>query len=80
MAPRVRPLKCLLPEIMRDRGLEPQDVYDHPDIKMSKQQFSAYYTGRKTMSIPTARVFGRFFGIPIDDLYLWPPDSINRWE
>ncbi|MFC3797937.1 helix-turn-helix domain-containing protein [Cohnella sp. GCM10012308] len=71
MAPRVRPVKCRLPTLMRERGLEPHDVYANPRIDMTKQQFSSYYTGRQKMSLSTTKLFADFFGVPMDDIYTW---------
>lgn len=64
-----RPGKCLLPHILRERNLEPYDVYSK--IGMTKQQFSDYTTGRRIMSLKTAKTVADQLGIPIDDLYTW---------
>lgn len=78
MAHRVRPEKCRLPEILRERGLEPQDVYEDPEIDMTKQQFSSYYTSRQKMSLSTTKLFADYFGIPMDDLYTWKRDKTRK--
>lgn len=78
MALRVRPDKCRLPEILRERNLEPQDVYEDPEINMSKQQFSAYFTGRQKMSLSTTKLFADYFGIPMDEIYTWKYSKSRR--
>lgn len=65
------PGKSRLPELMRQRNLEPVEVYDHPDIQMSKQQFSSYYTSRRKMSASIMKLFAEFFEVPMDDLCYW---------
>lgn len=66
-----RPGKCLLPDIMRERKLEPYQVYTDEKIDMSRSQFSDYYTGRKKMSTGTLKLFAEYFGLPMDDIYVW---------
>lgn len=77
-----RPGKCLLPEILRAKGLEPVDVYSRPTVKMSKQQFSDYYTGRSKMSAPTLKMFSKELGVPMDAFHEWiyypPPEKKPR--
>jgi hypothetical protein len=73
-----RVVKCLLPEILLAKGLDPIDVYTRPTIKMSKQQFSDYYTGRSNMSAPTLKMFSTELKIPMEKFYEWeyyPPPS-----
>lgn len=67
----ILPGKCLLPQLMEERNLRPYDVYTHPEIDMSRSQFSDYYTGRKKMSIGMCKLFANFFGVPMDDIYEW---------
>lgn len=64
------PIRCLLPELERKLGLEPYQVYE--TLGIVKQQYSKYRTGRNLPSLKTAKLLAEFFGIPIDDLHLWP--------
>lgn len=66
-----RPGKSLLPIIMREKGLEPVDIYNRPTVQMSKQQFSDYYTSRTKMSAPTLKMFSVELGVPMESLCEW---------
>lgn len=63
------PDKSLLPPLLRDKGLSPYDVYNK--LGISKQQFSDYYTGRRKMSLGTAKAVANVLGVTIDELYTW---------
>jgi hypothetical protein len=63
------PVKSRLPELEKERGLEPYQVYEA--IKMSKSQYSAYRNTVKILGIKNGKMLAEFFGIPIDDLYVW---------
>lgn len=65
----ISPGKCLLPQLLHDKGLSPYDVYSK--LGISKQQFSDYYTGRRKMSLGTAKAMANVLGVTIDDLYTW---------
>lgn len=64
-----RPGKCLLPQILRERRIEPVDFYTL--IGWSKQQYSAYVNDRKKMSIGTLKTVANALELPMDDLYEW---------
>lgn len=73
-----RVVKCHLPEILKAKGLDPVDVYTRPTVKMSKSQFSDYYTGRTNMSGPTLKMFSVELNVPMEALQEWeyypPPE------
>lgn len=74
--------KCFLPEILRSLGLDPIDVYTRPTIKMSKQQFSDYYTGRSNMNATTLKMFSVELGVAMEVFYGWeyypPPERKGK--
>lgn len=63
------PVKSRLPELERERDLQPYQVYEA--IGMSKSQYSSYRNTVKILGIRNAKILAEFFGIPIDDLYIW---------
>ena len=74
-----RPVKSLLPELMRQRRITPQELANALD--MSIQEVSDHANTRKITSLPKAKLYAEFFGIPIDDLYVWkavPPRKRGR--
>lgn len=70
------PIRCRIPDLERERSLEPYQVYE--EIEMSKQQYSAYRTGRKIPSYATAKKIAEFFGVPMDDLHTWRKVTVSR--
>lgn len=63
------PGKCQLPRLLRERRIEPVDFYTK--LGWSKQQYSAYTTGVKKMSIGTLKTVANELGLPMDDIYTW---------
>lgn len=63
------PGKCLLPQILRERKIEPVDFYD--SLGWAKQRYNAYAKGRKKMSIGTLKTVADALQLPMDDLYEW---------
>ncbi|WP_442951713.1 helix-turn-helix transcriptional regulator [Paenibacillus sp. GYB003] len=64
-----RPGKCLLPEILRERKIDPPLFYEK--MGWSRQQYSAYCTGKRTMSVGTLKTVSEVFGLPMEDFYEW---------
>ena len=64
-----RPGKCLLPQLMRERKLTSKELSDK--LGLTIQEVSDHAHRRKVMSLPKAKLYANFFGIPIDDLYEW---------
>lgn len=63
------PDKCLVPEILRERNIEPVTFYT--DMGWSKQQYNAYARNRTKMSAGTLKTVAEYFGLPMDDIYTW---------
>lgn len=61
--------KCLLPQILKERRIEPVQFYT--SLGWSKQQYSAYVNNRKKMSIDTLKTAASALGLTMDDLYEW---------
>lgn len=64
-----RAVRSRIPELMRERNLEPIDVYS--DLKMKKQQYSRYTNTTTIMSLPVAMMIADYFGVSIEELYDW---------
>jgi hypothetical protein len=65
----IRPGKCLLPQILRERKIEPVDFYT--SLGWVKQKYNAYANNRKKMSIGTLKTVADALQIPMDDVYVW---------
>lgn len=65
------PDKCRVPELLRERHIEPVEFYTDPRINWSKQQYYAYASGRRKMSASQMKKCGHYFGLPMDDIYTW---------
>lgn len=61
--------KCLLPQILRERKIEPVDFYN--SLGWNRQKYNAYVKNRKKMSIGTLKTVANALEIPMDDLYEW---------
>lgn len=64
-----RPVKSLLPDLMRQRRISPQQLAN--DLNVTIQEVSDHAHTRKITSLPKAKMYAEYFGIPIDDLYEW---------
>lgn len=64
-----RPVKSLLPDLMRQKRLTPQQLANELDLTI--QEVSDHANTRKITSLPKAKLYAEYFGIPIDDLYVW---------
>lgn len=74
-----RPVKSLLPELMRKARLTPQQLAN--ELEISIQEVSDHANTRKITSLPKAKMYAEYFGVPIDDLYTWkvvPAHSRSR--
>ena len=63
------PVQCRIPEILRERNLEPYEVYEK--INMSKQQLSDYSTMRKIPNLKNAILIANFLQVPVEELHVW---------
>jgi len=63
------PEKCRIPELIRERKMQAQEL--SLALGISKSQLSDYANMRKVMSIQTAKTIAEYFMVPIDDLYVW---------
>lgn len=63
--------RCLLRDLLRERGITQQQLADRLDMKT--QQVSNYVTGQKQMSLKTAKAFAVALKCNIDDLYEFIP-------
>lgn len=61
--------RCLLPQLLKAKGLTQQDLADK--LSIPKSQISEYATGRRVMSLKTANAIAGALGCTIDDLYEW---------
>lgn len=64
-----RPVKSLLPDLMRQARKTPQELANELDITV--QEVSDHAHTRKITSLPKAKLYAEYFGVPIDDLYKW---------
>lgn len=74
-----RPVKSLLPKLMRERRISPQQLAN--ELGMTIQEVSDHSHTRKITSLPKAKLYAEYFGVPIDDLYEWqvvPPRKRSR--
>ena len=72
------PDKCQVPNILRDRNIEPVDFYTDPEINWSKQQYNAYAKNRTKMSPGKIKTCAEYFGLPMDDIYTWKVKHSRR--
>lgn len=61
--------KCLLPQILRERKIDPVEFYE--SIGWSKQQYYVYTKRKRKMSIDTLKTVANALELPMDDLYEW---------
>lgn len=70
------PVRSRIPDLCRERKISAQECAK--GVEMSDTEISDYSHLRKIMSLRTAKTFGEFFGIPIDDLYDWTYEKSKR--
>jgi len=63
------PVKCRIPEILREKRSEPHQVYE--DINMSKHQFSDYSNMRKIPNLKNAVLIANYLQVPVEELHVW---------
>lgn len=61
--------KCLLSYRLAERGLSQQDLADK--LGTTRQQINDWSSGRKKMSLPTAKLVADELNTTIDSLYEW---------
>lgn len=66
---QIRSIRCLLPDILRERNIEPVDFYTDPDIGWTKQQYSNIANTKHLMSLLNCIKVSYKLGVPIEDLY-----------
>lgn len=64
-----RPSKCLLPQLLQERHIEPVEFY--LDMGWSKQQYHSYVKMKRVMSASTLKTVAEYLGVPMDDVYKW---------
>lgn len=70
------PVKCRIPDLERERKLEPYEVYEA--IGMSKQQYSAYRNNKRIPHLPNAMLLADFFEVPIEELHVWKKVNVSH--
>jgi putative transcriptional regulator len=61
--------KCLLPELLKRRGMTQVDLAVMTDI--STTQINEYISGTRKMSLANAKLIAHVLNCHIDDLYKW---------
>jgi len=71
-----RPERCLLPELLRERKIDP--VIFYIELGWSKQQYSAYVNHHRYMSAGTLKTVAEKLGLPMDDIYTWKAIPLRK--
>lgn len=61
------PVRCLVPELLRERYIEPVEFYTY--MGWTKQKYWTYANNEVIMSSGTQKTVAHYFGLPMDDIY-----------
>lgn len=65
----LRPVKCLLPYLLKERRMSARQLAEITGI--NETSISDYIHNRKVMMLSTAKTIAEELQVPIDDLYTW---------